>query len=87
MRRKGQTVFFYGCLVRRLIFLLMLEEDDEPEWNALQFMNGYMAEVVAESVVDKRVDLELLLGFPAAFLQKLYKIANRENPAAVPTAL
>ena len=65
----------------------MLEEDDEPEWNALQFMNGYMAEVVAEAVVDKRVDLELLLDFPAAFLQKLYESANRENLAAVSTVL
>lgn len=51
-------------------------DEDTSVWEAVQFTHRYQAEVVAEAVVDKQIDLDLILGFPRAFLQTLYEVAT-----------
>ena len=51
-------------------------DEDASVWDAVQFMHRYQAEIVSEAVIDKRITLELLLGFPQALLQTLYEVAT-----------
>lgn len=51
-------------------------DEDASVWEAVQFMHRYQAEIVSEAVIDKRINLELLLGFPQALLQTLYEVAT-----------
>ena len=52
------------------------DDEDASVWEAVQFMHRYQAEIVSEAVIDKRINLELLLGFPQALLQTLYEVAT-----------
>ena len=52
------------------------DDEDASVWEAIQFMHRYQAEIVSEAVIDKRINLELLLGFPQALLQTLYEVAT-----------